>query len=347
LALGVAACHHEEPEVKVRRTVLVYIEGRNNLSGNAYSDLAEMRRGEIPADGRLLVYRSIRGEDHPTLMEVYAGGDSVLADYPAETSAVDPAQMRRVLADARRLAPSDELGMILWSHSSGWRQKSVPLSRGYGLEDSWKQMSVTDLAATLEDQGLDFIFFDSCFMGSVEVAYELRNAAPRMVASVCEVPSDGMPYHLTLKHLFDPDIDAGLAAAIDATVELYSDSPLTSCPSTLSLIDLTRVGEVVDVLRPVINNPLPEGTYQRFATSPTYRDLFFDLGQYIDSLGGNSDILDRIVLHERHTPYPIWDVMPLLYCSGLTVGIPSMNPDAYLKHDYYTLSWPQALNINP
>ena len=41
---------------------------------------------------------------------------------------------------------------------------------------------------------MDFIIFDACFMGSVEVAYELRDVCDKIVASPTEVIAEGMDY---------------------------------------------------------------------------------------------------------------------------------------------------------
>lgn len=351
-ALVLAGCNREEPvseakePVKVRRTVLVYMEGRNNLHSAAISDLNEMRQANIPEDCRLIVYRSISGDDKPVLMEIKQGKDSVMITYPAEAMATDPEQLRTVLADVKRRAPSDELGIVFWSHSSGWRQKAPMLSRGYGLEYSSHQMSITDLASALEGQGLDFIFFDTCYMGCVEVAYELRHAATRMVASVCEVPTDGMPYTQTVPFLFDANTDEGLKNAIDATVDHYTETRATSCPSTLSLIDLTLMQSVADATKAVITNDLPENFQpQSFSISSPYRELFFDLGQYVEALGGNAEeVIGDAVIHERHTPYKVWNILSINHCSGLTTGIPSMNPSLYEKHQYSTLEWAKYMN---
>lgn len=357
LLVALTACDHieladepagEKTVEKVRRTLLVYMEGRNNLSSAALSDLDEMRMAGIPDDCRLLVYRSISGETNPLLIEIAGGEDSTLVTYPADALATDVEQMRRVFSDVKAAAPADEFAVVFWSHSSGWRQKSTALARAYGLEYSSRQMSVSDLASALNGQGVDFIFFDTCYMGSVEVAYELRNAARRMVASVCEVPTDGMPYNLTLPYLFDEDIDAGLINAIDTTVDFYTENRITKCPSTLSLIDLTAVGAVAEALKPMIKNEFPDDIdLQRFATSSTYRNLFFDLGQYMEVLGADTSALSAAVIYERHTPYPIWGTLPLTRCSGLTVGIPSVAPALYEKYEYYTLAWSKFLEINP
>jgi len=334
-----------EPPVKARRVILVYMEARNNLSYAAASDLAEMRRAEIPADCRLLVYKSIRGETHPTLVEIANGTDTVLVDYEAGVSAVDPKQMRQVIADARREAPGPEFGMVLWSHSSGWRQKSVMRARGYGLENSSRQMSVSDLAGALRDQGIDFLLFDTCYMGSVEVAYELRDVARWLVASVCEVPTNGMPYHLTVPKLFAEDIPSGLKEAIDINVDGYiADNE--ACPSTLSLIDLSKLDGVAAAMKDVVGNPLPEDySPQRFSESTPYRYLFYDLGQYMEALGADMTALGEAVVYERHSPM-IWNRTPIERCSGLSVYIPSPGSGYdYSSYDYSTLEWAKFLNL--
>ena len=41
---------------------------------------------------------------------------------------------------------------------------------------------------------LDYILMDTCLMGCVEVAYELRNKCDRLLFSPTEILSDGMVY---------------------------------------------------------------------------------------------------------------------------------------------------------
>lgn len=326
--------------------MLVYIEAHNNLYTAALNDIAEMRRSAIPADCRLLVYRSIRGEDHPTLTEVYAGADSVLVNYPAGTSAIKPEQMVRVITDMKRVAPADEYGMVLWSHSSGWRQKMPQkATRGYGMENG-KLMSISTLGAALRGHGLSFIFFDTCYMGSAEVAYELRDVASWMVASVCEVPTPGMPYDKTVPRLFDKDVVRGLRDAVDITVNSYRATPSELCPSTLSLIDLTAMGQVADEVKRVISNPLPDDFQpQCYSVTTPYKYMFFDLGEYIEALGGDPAVVSKAVVHESHTDM-IWGRIPIERCSGLSVFIPGIDGVYdYSAYDYSTLEWARYLDL--
>lgn len=336
-----------EPELPADRVVLVYMEARNNLSAEALDDLDEMRRAEIPAGSRLLVYRSRSGEPRPALIEIFQGRDSVLKTYDEADMATDPEQMARVIADVHRMAPSDEFGMIFWSHASGWRQKSAPAlnSRGFGSELG-NMMTVTQLADALgRDSKIDYLFFDCCYMGCAEVAYELRQSARYFVASVCEVPAGGMPYHLTVPELFNRNMVQGLKNAIDINVDYYLNDPSERCPSTLSLVDLSKLDALIDSVRPTIGQSVSQSFYwQRFSRNAPYRDMFTDLGQYMKTFGAT--LPDGLILHERHTE-SVWGTISLTYCSGLSIFYPNFaNGIDYTYKGYDTLQWAKYLNLN-
>lgn len=353
-SLVLASCHHIQIIVPIEpespgwipgnscvRTVLVYMEARNNLNNEALSDLDEMRLANIPSGNRLLVYRSRRGDDHPVLCEIFKGGDSVLLDYPDSVLATDPDHMAKVISDTRNIAPSAEFAMVFWSHASGWRQRNA---RGFGSENG-NAMTTTQLAAGLGgDRKIDYLFFDCCYMGSAEVAYELRNAARYFVASPCEVPAGGMPYQLTVPELFNPDMEQGLRNAIDLTVDFYRSDPTEECPSTLSLVDLTAMDALIDSVRLISDMELPAAFMpQRFSVNTPYSNMFADLGQYMETLGAR--IPDGVILHEQHTDR-IWNRISLTHCSGLTVFLPDPRTGIdYSYKGYNTLEWAKYLNL--
>ena len=347
--LGFVGCG-DEPElpgdrriVRARRTILVYMAAQNNLSSNVMVDIGEMTRAEIPADCRLVVFCSTYNEQ-PKLMEVTSGGLVDLKTYPQGTIGADAETLRQVLVDARQLAPSVESAVVFWSHSTGWKgaQRIAPAARTFGLEDG-RQIELTDLADALRAvPKLDFIFFDSCYMGCVEVAYELRDVADYMVASVCEVPFDGMPYDRTIPHLFDADMVRGLTAAIDANVDYYIASPGEGCPSTLALVDLSAMDALAAAAAPILADPQePDESFQYFSTSTTFKDYFVDLRRYMELVSPDDALLvefnaalDRAVIHERHTSM-IWKRLPIVHCSGLSIN---PNPSA-AAFGYQNLAW--------
>lgn len=345
LLLTLGSCH-EEPEApkSCRSTLLVYMEARNDLSSNAVKDLYEMMAAEIPADCRLLVYCSTY-DPQPVLFEIKNGNKNQLKSWPEDSSAVDPKQMDEVIAEARRQAPSDEFGIVFWSHSSGWKQ-TMNKARAFGLENNYRQMSITDLAEALTGKDIDYMIFDTCYMGCVEVAYELRLCADWMVASVCEVPLNGMPYDKVLPQLFDEteSLPVRLSRVIDTTVDSYLPGT-TGCPSTMSLIDLSRMDALAEAVKNAPGQLPDDYEPQVFSRNTPYKYMFCDFGQYFEAIGGNPAVLAQTVVHERHTP-KIWGTIPLTHCSGLSVYLPQLFPGYdYSSFEYSSLSWAKYLNL--
>ena len=91
--------------------------------------------------------------------------------------------MKQVLNDIIQMYPAQEYRLILWSHGTSWLPAGSSL-RSFG-EDSGKQMNIPDLAENLPIK-FDFILFDACLMGSVEVVYELKEKANFIISSSTE-----------------------------------------------------------------------------------------------------------------------------------------------------------------
>ncbi len=122
----------QQPEVS--RTILVYVVANNTLGNGSinsgtrydYLDLDEMLKGAKAGylnGGRLLVYHD-GAKGSVTMKEVTADGIVELKTYGDE-SPLAVSTMRNVLDDMRTLAPADEYGLVLWSHSSGWRNPGL------------------------------------------------------------------------------------------------------------------------------------------------------------------------------------------------------------------------------
>ncbi|MBD5253285.1 MAG: hypothetical protein HDS51_03550 [Barnesiella sp.] len=237
VSLAATSCHDSDstgepdppvptrPSDSVHRTVLVYMLADNSLGtwSNDLSDLNEMLSAAATGalnGGRLIVYHSRPGTDSgkaPQLLEVTADGIETIKTYPDDPSiySVDADRMSQVIDEVKALAPADDYGLVLWSHANGWMETSM--SRSFG-DDRRYTMKISSLAKALDGKDFSFIYFDCCSMASVEVMWELRHAAPVIVASGIELPADGMPYDLTLPYLFasgDPDVVGAAATTFD------------------------------------------------------------------------------------------------------------------------------------
>lgn len=366
-ALAVSSCIDDpepgpEPGSKpdpdpVRRTVLVYQVANNNLGSGGYDkdDLKEMlagaRAGALGTDGRLLVYNAGNAGD-ALLLEVTSDGLDTLKRYDPSVLSVSSSRMLEVMSDVETNAPARDYGLILWSHGSGWLQDGISddltaTTKSFG-SDRGRTMNITTLAAVLE-QGLplSFIYFDCCYMASVETLYELRNAAPVIVGSATELQVEGMPYDKNLIHFF-AEGDARLIDAAKETFDWYDDMVGIARTATMSVVSTAGLDELAAATAAIYaaaDVPVPDGFEpQRFMNKGVSACTYFDFAQYVRSLTDDSSLLrrfdealDACVLYAAATPM-LWSAVPLKYHCGLSTYI-LRNRESISTKNYNTLQW--------
>ena len=244
-ALSVGACDEgEEVYPEGNRTVLLYLAGDNNLSSYGYTNIKSLREGMKGVAGRVVVYFDPKGSV-PCLMVVQGGSNPTIdtLEFYEEEDSADPATLRRVIADTKRLFPSESYGLILWSHGTGWfpehysfpdvmssRRADAPYipTKWFGQDDTLPEgesgtyMEVEDLVEGITGHW-DFIMFDACFMGSVEVLYALRDKADYFVASPAEIITDGFPYQTAARYFWGGEED--LKQVCRAYYDYYANHP--------------------------------------------------------------------------------------------------------------------------
>lgn len=324
----------DEPPTAESRTILVYMVAANNLGYSGYDqlDLDEMREAAATAGfngGRLLVYYAPDGDNsRQSMFEITADGETTLATYSSDRRSTDVERMSQVIDDMCRFAPATGYGLILWSHATGWvgEPKTSDVRRSYGL-DSGHVMSIPSLASALSGHKFDFIYADCCYMGGIEVVYELRNSCHYFIASAAEVPSEGMPYQLTLPKLFAKNAD--YADVAQTTFRYYSSkNKAFDRTCTISVTDCDAIGHLAEVTRRIYAtaNPVPDNfTPQRFMLGS--RCYYFDWAQYVEAIAADASLkaewdkaLSETVIMEAHTE-KLWNTLPILYHCGLSTYI--------------------------
>lgn len=219
-----AACGQEEnipdpkqPEPKPEmgsRTVVAYIAADNSLSSFSTKDLNEMLEGIKDVDTRtnnMLVYID-RGNVEPLLIRICRNMENTIIKdtvqtYDIHRNSVGIEEMTEVLSSVVEQFPAEGYGLILWSHGDGWIPSSSVDTRWIGQDtDSGmkdKRMNIADLHTVLKKlPRLDYLFFDACYMQSIEVVYELRDCADYFIGSPTEIPGPGAPYQDVVPQLF-------------------------------------------------------------------------------------------------------------------------------------------------
>lgn len=358
---------------EVERVLLVYMAAYNNLGSNGgYSsgdfdldDIAEMQtaaKNGAFGNNRLLLFHTRYGEA-PAIKEIsHDGSVSTLLTYDASFSPVEAENMSRVIADVKELAPARNYGLVLWSHGNGWLQTGItekaPVRRAFG-DHMGRAMNVTTLARVLRGEDFDFVYFDCCFMAGVEVAYELRDVTPVIVASASELPSRGMPYDLTLPYLMADEADPEGAAR--ATFGHYDSLSGSDRTCTMSVISTAALPELAATVRSIYLNyrTLPAGASLQQFVSPRdgrFDGYFYDLHNYVFTLVGGADrsvaaaidyeyfwqALNECVTYSAATPW-LWERDPwykvkIDWHCGLSTFVMD-SPDDAQTNGYSQLQW--------
>lgn len=361
-----------EPE---GRTVLVYIAGDNSLSRYGYDNIEQMKAGFGRFRGNLIVYFD-PVDDVPKLLKISRGSDgkvvdSVVAVYEEENSA-DPKILARVAEDTRRLFPAASYGLILWSHGLGWLPANYNFPGAYGrtaarqlpptkyfaedqhtgVEKQYGYMDIDKLASALPG-GFRFILFDACFMGAVEVLYELRNKTDYIIASPAEVIANGFPYNRIIP-LMDGE-EAEFKQICREFFNFYNTMPEPDWRSaTVSLTKTSELESLAGVVRSILQGKedvLPDSKasdVRLYTMSYGLPKVYFDFGEYIRSMATKEQFAaftaqyDKTVVYKLATENFFSEPLPPDKYSGLSSYIPFSNW-TNMKARYAELGWFKAV----
>ena len=391
------SCYREEEDDSIRRTVLVYIAADNSLSPSAnpnlYSMSSSIRSGV--SNVNLLAFVD-RHDVEPVLLYLHGTSIDTVKTYP-EMNSADPATLREVVEYVRKNYESESYGLVMWSHGTGWIPTSqlhfvapnlgyapsrdgnghsasvidmqrYPLSmktKCFALENikggnpSYTGMELDEMADALPDGMFDFIVFDACYMGNVEVAYALRKKARYIVSSAYEIISYGFPYHLVTRDLLDGNL-IKICREFYSYYNAYSDWHQMA---GISLVRTEGLDSLASCFRKVIaerKDSIPYMDINELQVFDRFRNhVFFDLLDVVEKLATDQDAydefryqLDRCVPFKVSTPYifpgEYEEIKVDKYC-GLSVYVPLSKYDKginqgapTLNDDYRKTGWSRA-----
>ena len=378
LAFFTFACEKDDdfPAPDVDRTVLVYLASDNNLYRFALQNLNDMKSAMKGLDGNLLVYiDEANGTSRLSKIES-DGTERVIETYGKENSA-SAAVLRRVVDRALTLYPAESYGLILWSHGMGWIPAGIeetgtssglccprdteayPVTKHFGADTengSSVHMEIPDLVAALPD-GLtfDFILFDACFMGGVEVLYEMRHAAHYLIASPAEILGSGFPYDRIIPLIFSERLQ--LEEVCRQFMAYYRAQSGYNRSGSITLIRADQLDGLAAAARDVWSAgnlaDVSAGEVQPFERMHTHK--FFDLADYYSRLVPVpqysdfdeqlsrtvlfSDYTDRIYSAVEYGSYGFFDVRT---CCGLSTYIPHPGLPSH-NEAYRSTAWARAM----
>ena len=367
-------------EHKINRTVLVYVGADNNLTNTANSNIYSMNSciSSGMDNYNLLVFVD-RREVAPALLHVHNFKIDTIAKYPERDSS-DPTVMREVIDYMLENWKADEYGLVLWSHGTGWvptnmlhyvapNMKYAPARDG-GLPDkngvgelfgpdtkafAWEDrkgetpayscMDLDELEEGIPDNVFDFILFDACYMGNVEIAYQLRNKADYIISSCYEIVSYGFPYHIVTRDF----LTGNLMKVCTEFYDYYNSMSGWEKMAGISLVQTNELDSLARCFRKVVAecgdrvDSLDISKIQCFDRFT--RHVFFDLEDVVVKLAPHRELmnefrlqLQKCVVYKTSTPYIFpgdREEIPVNSYCGLSVYIPLAEYEASGLNDAY------------
>ena len=227
------------------------------------------------------------------------------------------------------------------------------------------ELSVSDFASSIP-MHMDYIIFDACLMGCIEVAYELRSVCDKVAFSPAEILQFGFNYESLASHLLEGEPD--LYSACKDYFEKYetqADRFLRS--ATITLVDCTKLDKLTSLCKDLVSayrtglagiNP---SQVQRFFRS--YHHWYYDLEDIFVKAGISDtektnlkNALDACILYKAATPSFLvyqseFDRRQISGSgffidtySGFSMYLPC-NGNDYLDEFYKSLAWNKAIGL--
>ena len=239
-------------------TIMIYMNGSDleSENGMATNDIIEMLESGLDSSvanliiftgGTLRWFNDIIPPIDCVIWEIEDGYITEAA-YLGLLNMGNPGTLASFIRFCKRNYPAEKYGLILWDHGGG----SIA---GFGHDEVFDEdnLSLNDMDIAFEKAGLrnsklEFLGFDSCLMGSVEMAVIASRYADYYIASEDLEPGEGWDYSFLSAFNENPQITGGDIGAIivDSFMDFYGDFSEENL--SLSVIDLSKAGHVMDAL---------------------------------------------------------------------------------------------------
>lgn len=390
LSVVLSGCHKEDPDrTSFDRIMVYYGMAYNNLDPVMSDDVTRgLLNGDIPGKNDpqalfVFYHGTAAGGDYSTpnpayLYRVYRKDEKTVKDtlkvYDKTVISASAETVKDVLNTLKANYSSSSYGLVISSHATGWLPADTPKSgkskAGIGQNAIGAQfrggtsvkseIDLRDFAKAIPFK-LEYIAFDCCLMGCIEVAAELKDVCSHILFSPTEILTDGFDYdNLTRRLLLSRTID--LEGAAQDYFNKYAKA--SQAFATATLVDCSRLDAVSSAMASIISahrtelTALEQGIRNAqpyfYSSSPVVkcfydmRDIAVRIGATADELGRLDAALDEFIEFEVHTD-KFFDLRlndkdgSSLVC-GVSMYLPSSRwPE---MNSYYTgLSWNNSVKV--
>lgn len=284
-------------------TVMIYIAADNDLESYALTDFAEIKTGmaRLGTNAQflnvvVLIDRSsgydssdLEGENfsEARVYDITSSG-AVLKENLGEINTGDGSILQNFLSNTKSDYVADNYALILWNHGGGAKGgadfSSTPESNtkavcydSTSLNDALYLNEIqTAVNNVFSDGSLKIIGFDACYMGTVEVAYEFRNLASYMAASMNTEWGYGWDYERLFGDMTGSNSSAEEFAKL--MVRQYRESTNYVSSQTLSAVDLSKMESLKTAVDDLASKLALENKNSQIALTRNSSTHFFLIG---------------------------------------------------------------------
>lgn len=386
ICIALTACEKTVLESEsFTKSSLIYMIADNNLDYYAISNIKEMELGlsdDLGGTIYLFIDRNEGGKpSHPCLYEIKSDTinnsvTSTIIQTYKEQNTSDYSCLREVIMDVQKYCNSQksELSrLVLWSHGTGWLPEGTQFNfendralLSFGLDNTledtdskeYKEMDIKDLTKALKDFHFELLIMDACFMGCIEVAYELKDHFDQMILSPSEILANGFPYKEIVNELISNKVDAENIANSFYNSYFINENALQS--ATIAIINSNYLNRFSEEIKNIYEaySTLEKKQKDYLMLIPQYdrttSNYFFDLKTFMTQIAHFVDydteniekIWDKMVPYYAHTP-KMFSTLELSGTTGLSVYIPNNYNERTFLHEYYqTLKWAKDCNLD-
>ena len=192
-------------------TIMVFVNGKNNLEEYALTDMNEMEMvgssdkvNIVTEVGRIAGYDTTDGDwisTHRYLVQKDSDMTKVASPVLQDLGKTDMGDYNSVIAFvnwAKTNYPARKYMLIIWNHGSGW-DKSVEagVTKGISYDDETdNHITTPQMGQIFKAVGkIDVYGSDACLMQMPEVVYEIKDNVSYVVGSEETEPGDGYTYN--------------------------------------------------------------------------------------------------------------------------------------------------------
>lgn len=316
----------------VHDTLVVYDAGTVSASAAQFNKVLTYVRDEFPAKSYGLIFSS------------HATGYLPSGYYTSPDSYVFNESYQKSLGTAKRQDPTPI------PYIEPEQDPNLPAVKSVGQDVSGTvayEMEIKEFAAAIPMK-LDYLLFDACLMGGIEVAYELAGKCDLLGFSQAEVLAEGFNYKTLTDHLLGGRDEADPYSVCEDYFTQYNILSGTNRSATISLVDCNKLEPVAEICTELFDRyqsqiqKLPYRNVQRYYRSSKH--WFYDLESILIHAGMTEEessrlksALDGCIIYKGATPSFLGEFTINTF-SGFSMYLPSHGSRELDKY-YKTLRW--------